>query len=115
MSEIVNRPILRQCRHPVEKRSKCDKAWRVWFGRFFLGTVYQLHPRGSWYAVGPTGSSIRLDGKLQPQPFRSSEAAVQTLQGLFEQYKPRRKAEAGSPYLKYPRNEKGDPELPPTE
>lgn len=114
MSEVVNRPSLRQCPHPEPKRSRCDKAWRVWFGRFVLGTVYQLHPRGVWYALDPTGSSVRQGGT--PQTFASSDAAVQRLRGLFELHKPKRndpESEAKSPYLKYPRNKKGDPELPP--
>lgn len=113
-TEVVNRPSLRQCHHPDAKRSRCDKAWRVWLGRFVLGTVFQLHPKGPWFAQDPTGSLAKRDG--QKMTFGSSDAAVQHLRGLFEQFKPKRgdlEAEAKSPFLTYPRDEKGDPEIPP--
>lgn len=110
-SEVVSRPVLRQCAHPDADRTRgVDRGWRVWFGRFFIGTVYQLNPRGRWFAVKPTGNKVRN------QSFPSSNAAVQHLQGLFETNKPKQgdeEAEAKSPYLRYPLNDEGIPEVPP--
>lgn len=108
MSEIVNRPQMRQCPHPDPEHARVGHAWRVWFGRFYLGTIYQLAPNGKWFAVNVTGQ------KVQDQ-FRNADAASQYLLGQFELYKPKptQEAEAKSPFLKYPRDKHGEPEQPP--
>lgn len=110
-SEVVSRPVLRQCAHPDANHARgVSKGWRVWLGRFFLGTVYQLSPRGRWFAVKPTGN------KVKDKSFPSSNAAIQNLQGLFEIHKPKRgdeEAASKSPYLRYPLSAEGVPEVPP--
>lgn len=108
MSEIVNRPVMRQCPHPDKDRSRVDTAWRVWYGRFYLGTIYQLSPGGRWFAVNVTGQKVSDN-------FRNADAASQHLLGQFELHKPRPtpEEEAKSPFLKYPRDKHGEPEQPP--
>ncbi len=95
----ITRPQLRPCEHPAPKQANGREvhAFRVWIGKYKIGTVYQNHPRGKWFAVNVTGNSSKV-------PYGSSTAAIQYLSGQFELYKPKRgdvEAEKKSPFLKY--------------